>query len=263
MPPFASSQNKLAKQIGVSSGTITNWRRQKWAPQLGEEGWDVAEWLEIKRRVKSGELDVTPYKSRGGRGRPKKSRQGKAPAKKAPAANPLPGGPPPDQPAREPEPLTEEEAGAVEALSTSKDPLEIAEAMAALAAAELARARTNGEAMTRANVGALKQALGELRLTKEAVAEARAKTGHLLPKSVVLATVGRLGRLMLQGVEQWSADVATKVQLWAASEDFRDQPASVQRALVQDWARASQRDLREAVVGQLDQIVTECRGGAA
>lgn len=264
MPPYVRSQKKLAAAIGVSPGTITNWVRQRWAPVKGAQGHDVATWLEIKRRVRSKELDLVPYK-------PVEPRKGRRAAPKRYPGTTSPGGPPPDpspseteQPAGvpsapAPEPLSEEEDAAVATLREASTPLEIARATVKLASHELARARVAGEAMTKANVGALKQALEELRRTEVEANKTAVKQGHLLPRTVLRATAGRLGRLMLQGVEQWSSDVATKVQLWAADEDFRGQPAAVQRALVQDWARSSQRALREAVVAQLDEIIEQCR----
>jgi len=247
-PPYVKKQKDLATRLGVSPPLVTRLKAQAWWPPKTSEGWCVSECAAAYAAFQRGEHEVDYAAS---------SKRVKA-AKPDPAPAPRRAAPPPPRDPECPEGMPEGEWASILVLrDASSAPVELARAAAALSAHELARGRCAGEGLSAKSVSALKTALEELRRTEQAHEDAEKEAGRLLPREVLEAVCGSLGRLLLQGLEQWSSDVATKVQLWVADEEFRALRPEAQRAAVQEWSRKSQRELREVLADGLSELVDE------
>jgi len=263
---YVKKQKDLAARLGISQGMLTRIKSQAWWPKKGPQGWDSAECLRIHAEYKRGvHVLVNPYD------KPKKAKPPRAPAAKKKASSPPgdtppepappPEPPPPPEPidySKRPEDASDGEWAALQALrNPASAPVELARAAASLMAAELVRARYAGEGLNGQAVGALKRSLEELRKAEEASIATETKAGRLLPREVLEAVCGHLGRLMLLGLEQLNADLATRVLVWVADERFGGLSPETQRAEVQEWGREYQRELREGLADGLGSIVDE------
>lgn len=232
-PTHARNQIELAKALGVSQATVSRLRKKPGAPEKTAEGHPVQAWREHAETH-----------------RQRRSRIGYRATPKAPT--------PPAGPGE----VTKAEQTALKHLEESRDRREHAEAVEILCAAELARLRRASGGINRETVSAWKQAAEEARRTVKAEADAAKDTGQLVERAALKASMGALGRIVLEAHEQLSSDIATKVQLWATDPGFAAKSSAEQRAEVQEWARLAMNGFRRALVEEeLDAIVTQACGG--